>query len=333
MLETPFQSNGLLSGTEMEKSDEPMTAREELEMMSNGILDGSMEDAEVMRTLSASGETGAADVNGKKMTKDGEARNAPSRDVQEEFSGNGLLFGGMADIEQQSETTRPEENVDTTVAIPATTPDESASTITEFQGNGILGGDLPMMDEPMREEGSQVPMAAVEDVPVEPGFETNGLLGDFEQPPAVSSNPSLPIKSVSETAATIPNGTTNGNTELGASSLDQLLDELDSAGYTAAEKGKGRADATRRVPALTTTTTRSALPILGEPETPTDGESLFPGMNLVLLTDEAEKLMPLEAVDGKGRKVVFKRKPRKVVDGKGVSRPPIIHRREKADDC
>lgn len=93
MLETPFQSNGLLSGTEMEKSDEPMTAREELEMMSNGILDGSMEDAEVMRTLSASGETGAADVNGKKMTKDGEARNAPSRDVQEEFSGNGLLFG------------------------------------------------------------------------------------------------------------------------------------------------------------------------------------------------------------------------------------------------
>jgi hypothetical protein len=325
MFEPPLQSNGILCGTDADGRPAEMTARQELEMMSTGILDGSMEDAQVMRRLEVSQGTNGENTSDEQLAKAGEAGNEPPMDVQEEFLGNGLLFGGMIDTAHRTETHCSVDtmgtiaNVSTTTAVEVATP--SAATIDEFQGNGILGGDLQMMDEPMGEERSALATADIEDIAVETGFKANGLLGDFEPLLAASSIPSPSMKAVSETADTIPNGTTDGNhTELGKSSLDQLLDELDSAGYTAAEKGKGRADAARRPPILASTATRSALPSLGEPETPTDGESLFPGMNLVLMTDEVEKLKPLEAVDGKGRKVVFKRKPRKVVDGKGVSR-------------
>lgn len=327
MFEPPLQSNGILSGTDTDERPAEMTARQELDMMSTGILDGSMEDAQVMRRLEVSQGTNGEDTSDEQLATAGEAGNKPPMDMQEEFSENGLLFGGMIDTAHKTETHRSEDtmgtiaNVGTTTAVEAATP--SAATIDEFQGNGILSGGLQMMDEPMEEERSALATPDIEDIAVETGFKANGLLGDFEPLPAVPSISSPSMKTVSETADTIPNGTTDGNhTELGTSSLDNLLDELDSAGYTAAEKGKGRADAARRAPTLASTAIRSALPSLGEPETPMDGESLFPGMNLVLMTDEVEKLKPLEAVDGKGRKVVFKRKPRKVVDGKGVSRPP-----------
>jgi hypothetical protein len=312
MLEDPFQSNGLLGGTEMQEPEEPRTAREELEMMSsNGLLDASMEDTEVFRRLGEE-ETDAPAV-GERQLEDSvrQEEEIGEKMATEEFSGNGLLFGGD-DATQQPETPAQTTNAESTALTAPTNAGElnpeAAAVQEEFQGNGILGGDLAMDDEPTP-SGEAVTVPTLPSVTAVDGFEANGLLGD-PTPDTEDLNPtsagSVAGKSTTHTA---------DETRLGGSSLDDLLDELDSAGYTAAEKGKGRAAdaaAAGRVPSRSAATPRP------EAETPT-GVDLFPGMNLVLQTDEVEKLQPLEAVDGRGRKVVFTRRPRKVVDGKGVS--------------
>lgn len=333
--EPVFRSNGLLSDANIaEPESATMTAREELEMMtSNGILDESLEDAEVLRNLGDGGlsRTSAGPAATTILL---EKSNAPEEtetlttDTQEEFSGNGLLFGGMTGSEAEPETTGASNVVSATTPIIATeaveTRPERPVIVDDFQGNGILSGnDLPMDDEPMLMEELTASAPTLDSIPTtDTGFQANGLLGDSDPLPAVALNPSTAPKTVAATAVALDlTSMKTKESSLGTSSLDQLLDDLDSAGYTTSEKGKGRAGpvspAAGRFTAITTT--RVAPPILPEPETPTSAESMYPHMNLVTLTKEAEKLMPLEALDHKGRKVVFKRRPRKVVDGRGVS--------------
>lgn len=303
----------------MEISDESMTAREELEMMSsNGILDGSFEYGEALRRLGEEAP-GAAAVVEKSAEGNATGEEGVPTMASEEFSGNGLLFGLTEHSVQQ--TTTPDQAKESLASAASANAGEfmpEFSTVgDEFQGNGILRGDLAMADEP-------APTGGVEGVPspvvvpaLQTGLELNGLLEDAMLDTDEHRN--QPTEAIAVPLRT--NGADEARDP--GSSLDRLLDGLDSRGYTAAQKGKGRAIghpnpvAIKRVPAIDTA--RSATPILQEVETPTSGESLFPGMNLVLMNDEAERLQPLEAVDGKGRKVVFKRRPRKVVDGKGVN--------------
>lgn len=311
MLEDPFQSNGLLGGTEMQEPEEPRTAREELEMMSsNGLLDASMEDTEVLRRLGGEGASAVAAAEGQPEEEADKMHTA-------EFSGNGLLFGGN-DGTQRTEIPEQTKNAESTALAASTNAGaslpEPPAVQDEFQGNGILGGDLAMDDEPTP-SGEAVTVPTLPSVTADDGFEANGLLGD-PTPDSENLNPAAD-------GPVVGKSTTPGAAEAraGGSSLDHLLDELDSAGYTAAEKGKARAEgAARRVPSRSAATPRP------EAETPTTSADVFPGMNLVLQTDEAEKLQPLEAVDGRGRKLVFKRRPRKVVDGKGVSPSPGLGR-------
>lgn len=345
--ETPLlQSNGLLSDfQDPNPSTEPeaMTARKQLDMLtSNGILEGAA-DADVMRSL----EQGAQERRSQSPRNKSKFENANVQEasvvVQEEFLGNGLLFGGTSDDAIQPASSEKEIGsaiISVTAAPELATHNPQAigtsptSTADVFQANGLLSSmdEQPTGDVAMKDV--TVPSLAANDtVVVSSGFEANGLLGDFDVPPAdepatvtsavESPRPDTVIAPPTEEAPTNPD----------TSSLDQLLDELDSAGYTTLQKGKARAvsfPTTKKFPTLAPTS-RSPTPALIESATESPVETGYPHMNLVMMTEEAQNLVPLEAVDEKGRKVVFKRRPRKVVDGRAVSSLDTTRKCDVAD--
>ncbi|KAJ9109280.1 hypothetical protein QFC21_000609 [Naganishia friedmannii] len=283
-----FQSNGLLFTdvpTENEPAgapslpSKPLTAIQELESFaSNELLDGSMEDTESFRTLGMNMPL----EERPKLSARNDSLNAPH--VEENQAAQAI-----------QKKTQQAERTETEIGTNPSTPEVASS--------------ISMIPEVLARE--------------ELDIQANGLLSAFEDVPADIHMSTITTSSTTQIAVTEPQTRIMEKDTAGQeSSLDQLLEEIDSVSHTTSEKGKGKAGA--HVLSIATSTTRLARSAMRLPrsETTLQGEqtpesaSIYSHLNLVSLTEEAGTLRPLEAVDRNGRKVVFRRKARKVVNGR-----------------
>ncbi|KAJ9125621.1 hypothetical protein QFC22_000583 [Naganishia vaughanmartiniae] len=284
-----FQSNGLLfmdDSTSNELADapaaeqEPLNAVQELESFaSNGLLDGSMDDTETFRML-------GMDIPLEENAK------LPPRHEPSDLP----RIEDMEAVQEVQEDDRPAGRSEDVVGTKAIVPQVGSS-------NDII---------------PEIP------VPADFAIQTNGLLSATEIARAGEDDiRASRITAASTATLAITNCSTRITEQATAghgSSLDQLLEEMESASYTTSEKGKGRAGPNIRSIAssatyLASTATRITETTPHREKTP-ESASLYSHLNLVSLTAEGETLKPLEAIDRNGKKVVFKRKARKVVDGR-----------------
>lgn len=333
-----LQPNALISDMQSLNPDpesDSLTSREQLDMLtSNGLLDGAL-DANVMRILERSSEGDLDRSTGilSNEMKEDAVMQGTSDAVEEEFSGNGLLAGGMLDDAPQNGSDDGETE-SATLLVPVATQDslrnpEDASAnppsiADAFHANGLLSsmeeGPTDVTDKQNIAAPPPAPETSTADVS---GFQANGLLGSFDDPPA-DRPATAPIDTAPDNTPSAP-ALDNASPNRDTSSLDQLLDEMDSAGNTTLSKGKARAvplpAITRKHPMLPPDR-RSATPMASESATASPVESGYPHVDVVSMTEEARGLVPLEAVDQNGRKMMFQRRARKVVDGRAVSRSP-----------
>lgn len=288
-----FQVNGLLfmddstdnpSAEATNSESQPLTAIQELESFaSNGLLDGSIDDTESFRTL------------GMNMPSEERPKSLSQKDSinTSRSEGNGITQTMQKDSQQAEGTQK-------LIGLNANNP--------EFESTANV---LPEIS-----------------APEEQGIQANGLLFEFEDVPVEDAIQMSTVTSSSSATMAVTTSQTRiieQDTTDQESSLDQLLEEMESVSYTALEKGKGKVGANARsINTTAASLVRSAMHIPRAGTIPQGGPtpeslSIYSHLNLVSLTKEAETLKPLEAVDRNGKKVVFKRKARKVVDGRAVS--------------
>lgn len=335
-----LQPNALLSDLQSLNpgpASDSLTAREQLDMLtSNGLLDGAL-DSDMMRTLErrSGGDLGRSTGKLPNEMKKDAVRRGTSDAVEEEFSGNGLLAGGLLDDASQNGSDDGETE-SATLLVPVATqdsprnpedaPTNPPSTADAFHANGLLSSmEEEAMGDTEMQDVAAAPPALETTTAAAPGFETNGLLGGFDDPPvdhpATLTPATAPVNPATvDTASAL--ALDNVQQTRDTASLGQLLDKLDSTGYTTLQKGKARAVPlpviTRKHPILPSNR-KSAPPIASDSTTGSPVESGYPRLDVVSMTEEAQNLVPLEAVDQNGRKVMFKRRARKIVDGRAVS--------------
>lgn len=282
LLFTDNSINNELTTAPNEES-EPLTAIQELESFaSNGLLDASMEDTESFRAL------------GMDMLLE-ERPKSPGHNVN--FTAPRIDEGEA--VRMQPKNNQGTERKKELISMNATTLEVESSI-------NIL---------------SNMPACSELDI------QANGLLCGFEDNSAedgmhLSTVATPTTAAIAVTTAQIRR--TEEDTAGQESSLDQLLKEMDSVSYTASTKGKGKAGPNIRSIEATATHLKKFITRIPWTETTvlkaqtSESASLYPHLNLVSLTEEAETLKPLEAVDRNGKRVIFRRKARKVVDGRAV---------------
>ncbi|KAJ9100114.1 hypothetical protein QFC19_005794 [Naganishia cerealis] len=286
-----FQPNGLLAGllvredaigndTAMFTDSESLTAAQELESFSgNGLLDGTLEDSETLRTLGS------------------------NRHI--ERTPNSHYYNASSDANNTA-------NTPGTQARPGASPEVEFATTEGLRNKNTNSRQIASP----RDVGHQNPL------PLE--IQSNGLLASFEDFPTVNA------ATVIQTSAAVVVSANSSRTRVvekevsdQTSLLDQLLKETESVRYTSSKQGRGKAGATvqsRYISATYLERSATRTSGVGTDVSSADtlsSDSIYPRSDLATLTEEAETLRPLEAVDRNGRKVVFKRKARKVLDGRG----------------
>ena len=343
-----LSSNGLLSDMQSLNADigsDSSTEREQLDMLtSNGLLDGALDDGVVQSLgsnlkgdLFRSTQTPSSEKNddeGIEGIKDS------STALREKSSGSGLLPGDLpsdvsdhescaGEIKMMPSATKP---LQASPGNPKNVHANPLSTAEAFQANGLLSSmeeetltDTNMKDVRTRSASADTTAAIVS------GFQDNGLLGGLDDLPA-DQPVTAPIALSMDTASVpVVDGKTIGRDH---SSLDRLLDDMDSAGYTTLQKSKARAvplPAIREKHPALVHDRRTVTPIPAGSISVSPVETGHPRSNPVSRMDVAHNLMPLEAIDQNGRKVMFKRRARKSLDGRAVSLLQIL--RESITFC